>query len=178
MSEVSVRHSGIQGSGVFADRDFETGESVLEIDDSDPVFDRAALSDAQEIFIDVFVGADGVERTIWMKSPECLINHSCDPNTFVRTDPATGVRRNLARRKIRSGDELTWDYVLNIPDDWVPPIPCKCGAARCRGVIQGTYFTLPRNLQDEYLPILDPPFRRRFAERIRALGLDGTSDQP
>jgi SET domain-containing protein len=172
-SDVAVRASAIQGQGVFAARSFQPGEVILEIDDSEPVLDRSALTREQEIFIDVFVGTDGSTRTTWMKTPEKRINHSCDPNSFVQTDPVSGVRRTLARREIRAGDELTWDYALNIWEEWVAPVPCACGSSSCRRIIQGNFFTLPLEIQRGYLPLLDGPFKQRFAERLRSIDSQG-----
>jgi uncharacterized protein len=171
MTVVSVRESRIQGRGVFAESTIRVGEVILEIDDSDPVLDRTKLTVEQEIFIDIFVAADGTQKITWMKSPERFINHSCDPNSFVQTDMTSGTRRVLARREIPRGDELTWDYALNILEAWVAPVPCKCGAGDCRSVIQGTYFDLSRENQRKYLPIVDEPFKRRFAARIQSLGI-------
>jgi uncharacterized protein len=171
MANVSLRRSGVHGLGVFTEAAFLQGDFVMPIDDSDPVLDRAALTSQQEIFIDVFVGLDGTLRTIWMKSPEKFINHSCDPNTLVRTDMNSGVRKVLARKDLEKGEELTWDYALNIWEEWVAPVRCACGTRDCRGMIEGNFFTLPRKTQRAYLPLLDEPFARRFADRIRSLGL-------
>jgi len=176
MADVSVRRSEIQGRGVFVERTFHQGDMVLEIDDSDPVLDRGELTPEQEIFIDVFVGADGRQKITWMKAPERFINHSCDPNSFVRTDMATGVRKVWAWKDIGMNGELTWDYTLNIEEAWVAPVPCHCGARNCRGMIQGNFFMLPRKDQRRYLPILDEPFKRRFAREIGALGLSTNVD--
>jgi uncharacterized protein len=176
-ADFSVRGSKIHGQGVFAKRAFLRGDMVLEIDDSDPVLDRAKLTPEQEIFIDVFVALDGTQKTTWMKSPERFINHSCDPNSYVRTDMRSGVRRTWALKNIGSGDELTWDYALNIWEEWIGPVPCHCGAKDCRTTIQGNYFTLPREIQRKHLPLLDEPFKRRFAQEIRSLGLT-TGDEP
>jgi uncharacterized protein len=174
MSEVSVRQSGIHGRGIFADRAFPHGARILEIDDSQPVRDRSKLTREQEIYIDVFIGVDGGVRTTFMNPPEALINHSCDPNTFAETDMATGVRHLVARRDIRDGEELTWDYAVNIWEEWVAPGPCSCGSRNCRKMIQGNFFTLPREDQRRYLAILDTPFKRRFAEQLRTLDLEST----
>jgi uncharacterized protein len=176
VSGVSVRESKIHGQGVVAERAFLQGDLVLEIDDSDPVLDRASLTPEEEIFIDVFVTIDGEPKTTWMKSPEKFINHSCEPNAYVRTDLASGVRRTWAWKDIRRGDELTWDYALNIWEEWVGPVPCNCGAEHCRRIIQGNYFTLPRETQRKYLPFLDEPFKKRFMKEIRSLHLTAETD--
>jgi hypothetical protein len=58
-------------------------------------------------------------------------NHSCDPNIGVK-----GQIIVLARRSILTGEELTFDYETTD----VAPVPfrCSCGAAACRGSIDGT----------------------------------------
>jgi SET domain-containing protein len=54
------------------------------------------------------------------------INHSCDPNAFMRVVPGEKVAI-FARRDIHPGDELTINY--RDPDH---PEVCRCGAANCR----------------------------------------------
>jgi SET domain-containing protein len=59
-----------------------------------------------------------------------FINHSCEPNTFMR---CTASRAEFyALRAIRPGEELTVDYGDSHHDG---RLPCRCGAARCRGFI-------------------------------------------
>ena len=58
------------------------------------------------------------------------INHSCAPNSFTRL---TAHRAEFyALRRIRSGEELTVDYGRSHHDG---QLPCRCGAAQCRGWI-------------------------------------------
>jgi SET domain-containing protein len=70
--------------------------------------------------VDGAVGGSGAE----------LINHSCDPNLF------SAVYRGhiiyMSRRAIAPGEELTVDYRFGKD---VEKVPCRCGAARCRGTI-------------------------------------------
>lgn len=178
--DVSVAASKIHGLGVFANRAFARDEIVLDIDDSDAVLDRRRLTPEQEIFIDVFVAVNGQLKTTWMKSPERFINHSCEPNTYVLTEQNSGVRQVRARQKIRPGEELTWDYALNIWEEWIGPLPCHCGAGSCRGSIRGNYFTLPRDIQRKYLPLLDGPFKQRFAQQLQSpnLGPEPDAERP
>jgi SET domain-containing protein len=58
------------------------------------------------------------------------INHSCDPNTFMR---CTAERAEFyARRAIRRGEELTVDYGECQHEG---RLRCRCGAPNCRGYI-------------------------------------------
>jgi SET domain-containing protein len=67
------------------------------------------------------------------------INHSCSPNCEVIEED----RRIFiaARRDIGSGEELTYDYNLQIgephTDEAKRDHPCFCGARRCRGTMLG-----------------------------------------
>lgn len=60
-----------------------------------------------------------------------LINHSCSPNCEV--DIINNRIWILSRRKIKVGEELSYDYGFNM-DDWKNH-PCKCGAPNCLGFI-------------------------------------------
>jgi SET domain-containing protein len=59
-----------------------------------------------------------------------FINHSCDPNTFIRCTPARA--EFYARRDIAAGEELTVDYVDSHHNG---RLRCACGARNCRGKI-------------------------------------------
>jgi SET domain-containing protein len=58
------------------------------------------------------------------------INHSCDPNTYMRR----AYRRVefYTLRPVKKGEELTCDYGETHHDG---KLPCKCGAANCRKYI-------------------------------------------
>lgn len=58
------------------------------------------------------------------------INHSCDPNTYMRR--AYRKVEFYSLRKIRKGEELTCDYGETHHDG---QLPCRCGAVNCRGYI-------------------------------------------
>jgi SET domain-containing protein len=56
------------------------------------------------------------------------INHSCEPNAFMRAAPGNRVLF-FALRDIASGEEITIDY----RDEGHPaPAECCCGVSRCR----------------------------------------------
>jgi uncharacterized protein len=58
------------------------------------------------------------------------INHCCDPN--IRTVIIKGHILYFSTREIKKGEELTVDY--HFAKD-IEEVPCKCGAAKCRGTI-------------------------------------------
>jgi SET domain-containing protein len=70
--------------------------------------------------LDGSVGGSGAE----------YINHCCDPN--IKTVIQRGHILYMSSRSIRKGEELTVDYHFAKE---VENIPCRCGAARCRGTI-------------------------------------------
>lgn len=68
-----------------------------------------------------------------------LLNSSCDPNCETQKwhDSATGEARIgiFARRDIRPGEELTYDYFFEHYGPFAPPaasFQCMCGAKNCR----------------------------------------------
>jgi uncharacterized protein len=70
--------------------------------------------------LDGAVGGSGAE----------YINHSCDPNLVSRI--TKGHILYISRREIQPGEELTVDYHFAKK---VERVPCRCGAASCRGTI-------------------------------------------
>ncbi len=58
------------------------------------------------------------------------INHSCDPNTYMRR--AYQKVEFYTLRPVKKGEELTCDYGETHHDG---KLPCKCGAVNCRGHI-------------------------------------------
>lgn len=166
-ANVALEASPMHGTGVIASRPFAPGETVLTIDDSRVVTEDDPLRpDEGEYEYHCDYLANG--RIVLMQPPERHINHSCDPNTYVKT--IDGVRVVLARRAIQTGEEITYDYAINGVDG--VPWDCQCGADRCRGSeTWADYFRLPRALQIEYRPLLDDWFVEQYADRIAALNL-------
>ncbi len=67
-----------------------------------------------------------------------FVNHSCDPNCVMSRWEVQGKPRMalFARREIRTGEELTYDYKFS--DNSKDPTKrqvCRCGANNCRGYL-------------------------------------------
>jgi uncharacterized protein len=125
-----VAPSGIHGRGVYAAEPIPPNRKVIEYT-GERIGRREAkrrgLGPRTYLFtldnywtLDGAVGGSGAE----------LINHSCDPNLYSRI--AKGHILYMSRRAIRRGEELTVDYRFS---DKIDDVPCRCGAARCRGTI-------------------------------------------
>ena len=130
--KLRIKPSKIHRWGVYAGEDIPARRKVIEYT-GERISRRETRrrSDEQGRLIYLFtldnywtldgaVGGSGAE----------YINHCCDPNIVT-------VIRNahilyMSRRPIRKGEELTVDY--HFAKD-IERIPCKCGAAGCRGTI-------------------------------------------
>lgn len=164
MKNVFVCESKIHGLGVFAHVDFAASEIILTIDDTRVVdADHPLRPELGEYDYHCDYLANGT--TVLMPSPERHINSSCDPSTYTKT--IDGVRYVVARRDIKAGDELTYDYIIDCHGGIV--WQCSCGADCCRGTIVSSFFELPPEWQKKYLPLLNPWFLEEHAEKIAEL---------
>ena len=159
---VVSRVSKIEGQGVFAERPFLEGHTLLEIDDSRIVDELCPLGPGDDSRHCDYLARGTV---VLMQPPERYINHCCQPNTYVKT--VNGRRRVIARRNIAAGEEITYDYCINSGGDTI--WNCHCGAERCRHVVHSDFFHLPIELQCEYLPLLDNWFREEQSAEVQRL---------
>ncbi|MET0626769.1 MAG: SET domain-containing protein-lysine N-methyltransferase [Pyrinomonadaceae bacterium] len=131
-SQLTVKKSNIYGKGCFALAHFPArkkiatyaGELVKGERKIEARLRRLARdSEAIKIIrIDENTAVDGAVGG----DATAFINHSCDPNAFMRIVPGLKVVI-FARRDIQPGEELTIDY----RDPYHPEV-CNCGAANCR----------------------------------------------
>ena len=167
-ARVTPKESQINGIGVVARVDFKKGHPILKIDDSRVVTGDNPLRETegeQEVHCDYLAGG----KVVLMQSPERHINHSCNPNSFVKT--ISGVRYVFALSGIAGGEEITYDYCINGYGDtlW----DCNCGSDRCRRQIHSDFFHLPIAQQLEYLPLLDGWYIEEYKYQVKRL-LDST----
>ena len=138
-----VLQSPVHGRGVFAARTIRKGETVIEYRGKRMTWDEAceqpASDDADPYHTFLFSLDDGrvIDAAIGGNAAR-WINHSCAPNCETYEDERGRVYV-AARRKIRPGEELSYDYRLEIEGKvgkrMRKAYACRCGARRCRGTM-------------------------------------------
>lgn len=141
-----VRNSSIHGEGVFAARDIPRGTRIIEY-----IGERISKSEAQRraekqieqskrgnsgaVYIFEATARQDIDGNVpW--NPARLINHSCQPNC-----KAENIRGRIwisAIRRIKTGDELSYDYGYD-PEHFEDH-PCLCGHLSCVGYIVGRQY--------------------------------------
>ena len=137
----TVRDSVIHGRGVFAKEKIRKGTVIVEYKGQRTSYDKAASrpdsdpDDSAHTFL--FELDDGKVIDAGRRGNAARwINHSCDPNcvTFEDEDGRVFIE---AKRKIRRGEELCYDYRLNVEGRLTKReravYACRCGGAKCRG---------------------------------------------
>lgn len=162
-TDVEVSPSRIEGLGIFAARAFRAGERIRHVNVLREVTPEQPIREKLGERVDHSSYPDG--KVVLLGFPDRHVNHSCDPNAYELFEGTSSYI--VARRDIASGDEITLDYNINIANGaaW----PCRCGAARCRGLVVGDFFLLPKEWQREYRPLLAEWFIKRHRERLEAL---------
>jgi len=141
---VEFKKSRIHGKGGFARVDLRRGKRIIEY--VGPKLTKAeaeAELKKQNPFIFILDDVYDIDGSVdW--NPARFINHSCDPNCEVEI-----VRGHIwlyALRKIKAGEELTYNYSHDLDD--YEERPCHCGASRCVGyMVAEQYFTTLRQPQ-------------------------------
>lgn len=139
-----IRHSPMQGLGVFATKPIPEGMRLIEY-----AGERLTLVEAEVRYPDVagarhhtflFAIDDEIVVDAAVDGNEArFINHSCAPNCDAVIDD--GRIWIEAIRDIEPGEELAYDYAYVLEERHTPAakrrFPCHCGAATCRGTILG-----------------------------------------
>jgi uncharacterized protein len=138
-----VRTSRIHGRGVFAARAIPKGADIIEYRGeriTSKQADRRPDSDPDNPYHTfLFELNDGRVIDAAVKGNAARwINHSCQPNCEPYEDD-DGRVIIAAKRKIAAGEELAYDYRLNVPGRKSAKLKaayaCRCGSRRCRGTM-------------------------------------------
>jgi SET domain-containing protein len=138
-ADIEVRRSDVHGLGVFALKPLAVGSFVgryegrrySEAEAAERAWDDRitylfGLSDGS-----IIDGEEGGNETRHL-------NHACEPNCEAieyTDDDGMLCLRIETMRTIRSGEELTLDYALQVDPVDRDEHPCGCGTASCRGTL-------------------------------------------
>jgi SET domain-containing protein len=141
---IVVRNSSIHGRGVFALRRIPKGTRIIEYKgklitdkEADRRYSRVHEHSPHTMLFSL-EGGWVIDATRRGNSAR-WINHSCAPNCDIEEE---GRRIFIeSRRDIQPGDELTYDYNLQIGEKHTKAAKrehaCFCRARRCRGTMLG-----------------------------------------
>lgn len=131
--QLEVRPSPIHRFGVFAAQVIPWSVRVIEYT-GERIGYREAERRRERAYLYLFWVAPGrlIDGAVGGSGAE-FINHSCAPNLIV--DIADGRVFFVSLREIAVGEELLLDYRVRTDDSDAPPMPCRCGAACCRGFL-------------------------------------------
>ncbi len=137
----AVRNSAIHGRGVFATEEIKRGQLVVEYKGQRTSWDDALArpdsdpEDSAHTFLFQLDDGRVIDARVRGNAAR-WINHSCTPNCVTHEDEHCRVFIE-ARRRIREGEELTYDYRLTVEDRLTrrerAQYACRCGSPKCRG---------------------------------------------
>jgi SET domain-containing protein len=131
---LKVKKSGIAGQGAFAARFIpakrKLGNMGGEIISYKEAQKRVKRQPGNVLFMVEFDHGDIALDASVNGNELRYINHSCEPNTYMRR--AHRKVEFYTLKPIRKGEELTCDYGETHHDG---KLPCQCGAAGCRKFI-------------------------------------------
>jgi SET domain-containing protein len=137
---IEVRESGVHGHGVYAMESIANGTRIIEYtgqrvsweaapnDENDPHTFNFGLDNGEVINPEI-----GGNEARW-------INHGCDPNCeAIEEDDRIFIH---ALRDIQAGEELFYDYALEIDEpiteESKKKFACRCRSPNCRGTMLDT----------------------------------------
>ena len=158
-----IRKSAIHGRGLFASGPIRKGEIVAI--KGGHILDRRTLSRVRRRIAASYMQIDdlfyiGALRSSEVALNKIFINHSCEPNLGIR-----GQITFVARRAIKAGEELTYDWAME--EDAPALTRCACGARRCRGRLTGQDWKIA-SLQKRYRGYFSAYIEEKIRNRRRA----------
>ncbi|KKP59574.1 MAG: hypothetical protein UR53_C0001G0074 [Candidatus Magasanikbacteria bacterium GW2011_GWC2_34_16] len=121
MSGIIIKKSKINKTGVFADKNFKKGETVLKWKPKQILTKKeiSTLPESEKHY----VYNSGPNEYVLQNTPERYVNHSCEPNTKVIN------KSDIAIRDIKKGEEITSDYST---DNATMHFKCNCDNKNCK----------------------------------------------
>jgi SET domain-containing protein len=133
---IAFQKSLIHGTGGFARVDIRRGKRIIEY--VGPKLSKAESQielQKQNVYIFILDDVYDIDGSVPWNFAR-FINHSCNPNCAVDI-----VRERIwiyARRHIKAGEELTYNYSYGLEN--YAERPCQCGATNCVGYMVAEEF--------------------------------------
>lgn len=126
---VQVKRS-LSGLGLFAIEPIAKGTRIIEYIGEKISLDEANRRGGMYLFeINPKRFIDGKSR----KNTARYINHSCGRAANCKVDITAGRIWVIAKKNIKEGEELSYDYGKEMFDAYIKPYGCRC--ARCAGTV-------------------------------------------
>ena len=140
-SKLRFSRSKIHGWGVFTNEAFQKDDLICEYRGDiigNAVADRREIEYRQQKIGSNYmfrIGEDLVCDATYQGSLARFINSSCDPNCYTQIIQSQGKKRIViyAKRIIKRGEELSYDYKYPLQCDDNEREQCSCGSKDCRG---------------------------------------------
>lgn len=118
------------GLGLFATQGFKKGDFIIEYTGEHIATEEADRRGGKYLFIltdAITIDGKGRENTAR------YINHCCKPNAEAETDDDEMKIRIHAKKAIKPGEEITYDYGKVYWNTHIKPYGCKCHACTNTG---------------------------------------------
>lgn len=112
---------GLSGKGIFALEPIPKGKRIIEYIGKEVPVEEQELKTGRYLF------TTGRKKMIDGNVKENIarfVNHSCRPNCEAKGP--SGKVYIYSLRKIKAGEELTYDYGDEYFDDYIKPVGCRC----------------------------------------------------
>lgn len=119
------------GLGLFAIAPIKKGKFIIQYTGEHITNEEADRRGGKYLFIlnkKVVIDGKGRENTAR------YVNHSCRPNAEAMTDYKETIVRIKARRNIKEGEEITYDYGKEYWGEYIKPYGCRCVKCQEKGV--------------------------------------------
>ncbi len=112
---------GLSGKGVFALEEIPKGKKIIEYIGRNIPIDEQDYATGRYLFM---TGRKKMINGNVRENVARFINHSCKPNCEARGPSGRVFIYSL--RRIREGEELTYNYGKEYFNDFIKPVGCKC----------------------------------------------------
>jgi SET domain-containing protein len=158
--KIEIKETLDRGKGMFATEQIPKGETVIiwggnyfGKEEADKAKSEGKL--VMQFDENLFSIEDRGESNTY------FINHSCEPNVWMRNAFTLEAMINIEK-----GEELTTDYAMWENDEnKISKWECKCGSPNCRHIVTGKDWKL-KELQEKYKDHFLPLINKKILKMI------------